>query len=49
MENSAPVYVFSGLTITSIETDSLMSATVELVAKVSCTIYFVCVHYSLSV
>ena len=40
MENAAPIYVFSGLTITSIETDYLMSATVELVAEVS----LYCVH-----
>ena len=43
-ENAAPIYVFSGLTITSIETDYLMSATVELVAEVSCTQF--CVRYS---
>ena len=38
MENAIPVNVFDGLTIASIETDYLMSATVELVAEVSDTI-----------
>ena len=34
-ENDAPVYIFEGLTITSVETDYLESATVKLMTEVS--------------
>ena len=34
-ENSAPVYIFADLTITSVETDYLQSATVKLLTEVS--------------
>ena len=38
-ENAAPVYIFEGLTITSVETDYLESATVKLITEVNLKLY----------